>query len=89
VTEDMLRMYVMDKPSKWEYYLHFVEFSYNNGYQESLKMIPFEALYGINFNTPIRCDNPTDRAVIGPKLLREMEEKMLKIKHNLKDSQDR
>jgi hypothetical protein len=31
VIEDMLRMYVMDKPSKWEEYLHLVEFSYNNG----------------------------------------------------------
>jgi hypothetical protein len=47
VIEDMLRMYVMDKPSKWEDYLHLVEFSCNNGYQESLKMSPFEALYGI------------------------------------------
>jgi hypothetical protein len=46
VIEDMLRMYVMDKPSKWEDYLNLVEFSYNNGYQASLKMIPFEALYG-------------------------------------------
>jgi hypothetical protein len=46
VIEDMLRMYVMDKPSKWEDYLHLVEFSYNNGYQNSLKMSPFEALYG-------------------------------------------
>ena len=42
VIEDMLRMYVMDKPSKWEYYLHLVEFAYNNGYQDSLKMSPFE-----------------------------------------------
>jgi transposase InsO family protein len=32
VIEDMLRMYVMDKPSKWEYYLHLVDFAYNNGY---------------------------------------------------------
>jgi hypothetical protein len=46
VIEDMLRMYVMEKPSKWEDYLHLVEFSYNNGYQASLKMSPFEALYG-------------------------------------------
>jgi transposase InsO family protein len=30
VIEDMLRMYVIDKPSKWEDYLHLVEFSYNN-----------------------------------------------------------
>jgi hypothetical protein len=46
VIEDMLRMYVMDKPSKWEDYLHLVEFTYNNGYQASLKMSPFESLYG-------------------------------------------
>jgi hypothetical protein len=26
----MLSMYVMDKPSKWEDYLHLVEFDYNN-----------------------------------------------------------
>ena len=36
VLEDMIHMYVMDKPTKWEDYLHLVEFSYNNGYQESL-----------------------------------------------------
>ena len=36
VLEDMLRMYVMDKPSKWEDYLHLVEFAYNNGQQASL-----------------------------------------------------
>jgi hypothetical protein len=53
VTEDMLRMYVMDKPSKWEYYLHLVEFYYKNGYQASLKMSPFETLYGRKCNTPV------------------------------------
>jgi hypothetical protein len=47
IIEDMLRMYVMDQPSKWEDYIHLVEFSYNNGYHASLKMSPFEALYGI------------------------------------------
>jgi hypothetical protein len=41
VIEDMLRMYLMDKKSKWEDYLHLVEFSYNNMYQEYLNMIPF------------------------------------------------
>jgi hypothetical protein len=46
VIEDMLRMYVMNKPSKWEDYLHLVEFAYNNGYQALVKMSPFEALYG-------------------------------------------
>jgi hypothetical protein len=89
VIEDILRMYVMDKPSKWEDYLHLVEFTYNNGYQTSLKMIPFEALYGRKCNTPVSWDNPVDRSLVGPELLKEMEEKMLKIKQILKDGQDR
>jgi transposase InsO family protein len=53
IIQDMLRMYVMDQPSKWEDYLHLVEFAYNNGYQASLKMSPFEALYGKKCNTPV------------------------------------
>jgi len=44
VLEDMLRMYVMDQPDKWEDYLHLVEFSYNNHYHASAKLCPFEIL---------------------------------------------
>jgi hypothetical protein len=80
VIEYILRMYVMEKPSKWEDYLHLVEFAYNNGYQASLNISPFEALYGIKCNNPIIWDNPTDREIVWPELLKEMEEKMLKIK---------
>jgi hypothetical protein len=89
VIEDMFRMYVMDKPSKWEKYLHLVEFSYNNGYQASLKMSPFEALYGRKCNAPVSWDNPAYREVVGPNLLREMEEQMIKIKIKLNAAQDR
>jgi hypothetical protein len=53
VIEDMLRMYVMDKPSRWEDYRHLVEFAYNIGYHASLKMSPFEALYGRKCNNPV------------------------------------
>jgi hypothetical protein len=53
IIEDMLHMYVRTKPNKWEDYLHLVEFSYNNGYQTSTKLIPFEVLYGIKCTTPI------------------------------------
>jgi hypothetical protein len=87
--EDMLRMYVMDKPSKWEDYLHLVELAYNNGYQESLKMRPFEALYGRKSNTLVSWDNLADRAVVGPDFLREMEEQTIKIKKYLKETQDK
>ena len=66
-----------------------VEFAYNNGYHASLKMSPFEALYGRKCNTPVRWDNPSDRVVVGPELLKEMEDQMIKIKRNLKAAQDR
>jgi hypothetical protein len=84
----MLIMYVMDKPSKCEDYLHSIEFSYNNGYQTSLKMHSIEALYGRKCNTPVSWDNPTKRVVLGPEFLREMEEKIVKNKQNLKATQD-
>jgi hypothetical protein len=80
VIEDMMRMYVMDKPLKWEDYLHLVEFAYKNGYHASLKMSPFEKLYDRKCNMPVSWDNPTDRIVVGLDLLREMEEQMVKIR---------
>jgi hypothetical protein len=89
IIKDILRMYVMDQPSKCEDYIHLVEFAYNNGYQASLKMSPFEALYGKKCNTPISWDNLADKTIVGSDLLKEMEEKMTKIKQNLKVAQDR
>jgi len=53
ILEDMLRMCVMCQQWKCEEYPPLVEFTYNNGYQESLRMSPFEALYGQICNTPI------------------------------------
>jgi hypothetical protein len=53
ILEYMLRMHVMHQPRKWEDYLPLVEFAYNNGYQASLKMSPFKALYGRPCNTPV------------------------------------
>jgi hypothetical protein len=44
--EDMLRMYVMDQQKHWEKFLPLVEFAYNNSYQSTIKMAPFEFLYG-------------------------------------------
>jgi hypothetical protein len=46
ILEDMLRAYVLEFPQKWDDCLPLAEFSYNNSYQESIKMAPFEALYG-------------------------------------------
>jgi hypothetical protein len=46
IIEDMLRACVLTDGLKWDKHLPLAEFSYNNSYQESIKMSPFEALYG-------------------------------------------
>ncbi|KAK1647671.1 hypothetical protein QYE76_065476, partial [Lolium multiflorum] len=46
ILEDMLRACVLEYGSKREDCLPYAEFSYNNSYQASLQMAPFEALYG-------------------------------------------
>jgi hypothetical protein len=46
IIEDMLCAYVLMDGPKWDKQLPLAEFSYNNSYQESIKMSPFEALYG-------------------------------------------
>ena len=53
-------MYVMKNPMKWEDYLHLAEFAYNNGYQTSTRMSPFEVLYGRKCRTPVTWDSPVD-----------------------------
>ena len=46
ILEDMLRACALKYGRSWDKSLSYAEFSYNNSYQASLKMLPFEALYG-------------------------------------------
>ena len=47
--EDMLRACVLDFKGNWAKYLTLVEFAYNNSYQASISMAPYEALYRRKF----------------------------------------
>ncbi|KAK8951553.1 hypothetical protein KSP39_PZI003127 [Platanthera zijinensis] len=51
--EDLLRLCILDFGGKWEKYVTLVEFSYNNSFQTSIGMAPFEALYGRRCRTPL------------------------------------
>jgi transposase InsO family protein len=46
ILEDMMRVCALQYGRSWDKSLSYAEFSYNNSYQESLKMVPFEMLYG-------------------------------------------
>ena len=61
ILEDMLRACALDYGSSWDDSLPYAEFSYNNNYQASLKMAPFEALYGRSCRTPMMWDEVGDR----------------------------
>jgi transposase InsO family protein len=53
ILEDMLRVCALQYRRSWDKSLPYTEFSYNNSYQESLKMVPFEMLYGHRCRTPL------------------------------------
>jgi hypothetical protein len=82
----MLRACVLNYPDKWDKYLSLAEFSYNNSYQESLRMAPFEALYSRRCHTPVNWIDPGERTIFGPDLVIEAEEIIHHIQTNLKVS---
>ena len=65
------------------------EFAYNNSYQASIKMSPFEALYGRKCHTPLSWSQPEDKLILGPEALQEMEKVVKNIQQNIKTTQDR
>ena len=82
-------MYVMNNNNKWEDYLHLADFAYNNEYQTSAKMSPFEVLYGRKCRTPVTWDSLADRLMLGLDLLKDLEQLVSKVQVNLKEAQDR
>lgn len=53
ILEDMLRACVIDFGGQWDCFLPLAEFAYNNSYQSSIEMAPFEDLYGQRCRSPI------------------------------------
>jgi transposase InsO family protein len=76
ILEDMLRACVLEFPQKWDDCLPLAEFSYNNSYQESIKMAPFEALYGRRCRTPLNWSEPGERSFFRPDMVKETKEKV-------------
>ena len=53
VLEDMLRACILDHKGSWEEQLPLVEFAYNDSHQASIRMVPYEALYGRPSRSPL------------------------------------
>jgi hypothetical protein len=89
VLEDMLRACALKHGGSWDKSLPYAEFSNNNSYQASLKMSPFEALYGRKCRTPLYWDQTGERQFFGPELIQEAEEQVRMIREYLRIAQSR
>ena len=76
VLEDMLQGCVLDFPGSWDRYIPLMEFSYNNSYQSSIGMAPYEPLYGRRCRTPMCWIELDEHKIIGPNLVKDTEEKV-------------
>jgi hypothetical protein len=84
ILENMLRACVLEHQGSWDKNLSWVEFSYNNSYQESLKMAPFEVLYGRRCRTLLNWIDPGEKVIFGPNLVEEATVIVHRIQDNLK-----
>ncbi|WVZ81244.1 hypothetical protein U9M48_028640 [Paspalum notatum var. saurae] len=89
ILEDMLRACALTYSTKWDESLPLAEFAYNNSYQKSLEMAPFEALYGRWCRTPLNWSEPGERVTFGPDLVTQAEEQVKFIHDNPKRAQSR
>ncbi|RVW85874.1 Transposon Ty3-I Gag-Pol polyprotein [Vitis vinifera] len=89
VLEDLLRACILDLQGNWDDHLPLVEFAYNNSFQASIGMAPFEALYGRKCRSPICWNDVGERKLLGPELAQLTVEKVALIKERLKAAQSR
>ena len=73
----------------WDTHLELMEFAYNNSYQTSIEMAPFEALYGRKCGTPVCWDEVGERRLVGPEFVQVTSEKVQFVLDNLKKARDR
>ena len=84
-----MRACVISFPKKWDECLKLAEFSYNNSYQESIRMSPFEAMYGRKCRTPLNRVEVGDHGYFRPDFIKEAREQVSIIQSHLKAAQSR
>jgi hypothetical protein len=94
----MLRACVLEFKGSWVQYLPLIEFAYNNSYQATIGMPPYEALYGRKYQSPLYWDNVGERQMLywdnvgerqtlGPELIQDTRDKVRFIKERMSAAQ--
>jgi hypothetical protein len=71
----------------WDKSLPYAKFSYNNSYQESLKMAPFEMLYGRRCQTLLFWSEAREWKIFGPDILHKAEKQVRMVRENIRVAQ--
>ncbi|KZV45812.1 hypothetical protein F511_39205 [Dorcoceras hygrometricum] len=87
--EDLLRACVLNFAESWDSKLPLVEFTYNNSYQASIEMAPYEALYGRKCISLIHWDDVGEKTEIGPDIIEQTSEAIKRIRDRMKTAQSR
>ena len=85
----MLRACILDHKGSWEEHLPLVEFAYNNSYQTSIQMAPYEALYGRPCRSLICWTEVGESSITSPDMIRDTFEKVSSIRQCLLMAQSR
>ena len=71
-----MRACVLDFSGSWSNYLPLMEFAYNNSYQSTIGMAPYEMLYGRKCRSPLHWDEAGESSFLGPELVQKTIEKI-------------
>ena len=85
----MLRACALEWTGNWDDYMCLVEFAYNNSWHASINMAPYEMLYGRKCRALVCWNEPGDKVIEGPELVRITNEKVEITKQWLKEARSR
>ncbi|KAA0035500.1 pol protein [Cucumis melo var. makuwa] len=89
VLEDMLRACALEFPGSSDSHLHLMEFAYNNSFQATIGMTPFEALYDKCCRSPVCWGEVGEQRLMGPELVQSTNEAIQKIRARMHTAQSR
>jgi hypothetical protein len=89
ILADMLRACALKYGKSWDKSLSYAEFLYNNSYQASVEMAPYEALYGRQCRTPLFWSQTGESQVFRMELLKDAEKQVQMVHESLKVAQSR
>ena len=80
----MLRACVLEFEGSWDQRLSMLEFAYNNSYQSSIQMAPYEALYGQKCRSPVGWFEVGDRQLLGLDMVKDAMDKVKLIRDRMR-----